>query len=134
MGDGESTGSSLRRSLIDGGAGVVLIAAVGWAVVLGLGVGPLVFEAAEFYLLVLIGVVLPIVYRRWWPRRYEARMAIVWTTGAALVVMVLFWAGYSVAGEVFERPIDVASAAFVFAVVGMLVVGRRAIRRWTPEV
>ncbi len=134
MSDEASTGDdeSVVRSLLRDEAGVVLVAAIVLAVALGLGVAPVLFEAASFYVLVLVGVLIPVAYRQWWPHRYEPRNAILWTVLASVVTMVLFWAGYYVAEQLLERSIDVASAAFVFTAIGQVVVLRRAARSSRP--
>ncbi|MFP4627586.1 MAG: hypothetical protein ACLFMX_01195 [Halobacteriales archaeon] len=120
----------VRAGIADGTL-VVLVVAVALAIPIGFIVGAELFEASVGYLLVLVGVLVPSAYRQLWPRRYGPTRATLWTIGAVAVVTMLYWAGYRAAARFLERPIDVASVAFVFAVVGGFVAYRRA--RWLRE-
>lgn len=134
MSEEESPGDdeSVVRSVLGDEVGVVLGTAIVLAVALGLGLAPALFESASFYVLILVGVLVPGAYRQWWPRRYGPRHAIFWTVLASAVTMILFWAGYYVADQFLYRSIDVASAAFVFTAIGQAVAIRRVVRSLRP--
>lgn len=125
---GDDDASSRLGATLGDGEGVVIATAIVLAVVVAFGIAPLVFEAAEFYLLVLVGVLVPLIYRQRWPVRYAPTRAVLWTVAATAVAVVLFWAGTEVADEVLDRSIDIASVGFLFAAVGIFVVQRRAVR------
>ncbi|MFW6448180.1 MAG: hypothetical protein ACOC0X_01420 [Halobacteriota archaeon] len=125
---------SLRKRLHDGyedGSIVVLVVSIALAIVIGVVVAPMAFEAGGFYLLILVGVLVPLAYRRGWSRHLGPARAALWSVAAAAVATALYWAGYRVANQFLDRAVDVATVAFLFAVVGGIVVLRRA--RPRPE-